>query len=127
MVSVFLSTWYELPPALQVGSLATFVGLATVNALAYALLADRLRATISRPAVDLGRAPQCLHDPSSVTAFAIPRVRPDRSEVIRCGSPRRASGCARFTRPSPLQDPVLDPPLERRYGPPPGRRNAIIR
>ncbi|MBT8411972.1 MAG: LysE family translocator [Octadecabacter sp.] len=31
--------------------IATFVGLAALNALAYALLADRLRATIRRPAV----------------------------------------------------------------------------
>ncbi len=31
--------------------IATFVGLAAVNALAYALLADRLRQTIGRPAV----------------------------------------------------------------------------
>ncbi|QBF32929.1 LysE family translocator [Thalassococcus sp. S3] len=31
--------------------IATFVGLATLNALAYALLADRLRATIGRPSV----------------------------------------------------------------------------
>ena len=31
--------------------IATFVGLATINALAYALLADRLRATIKRPAI----------------------------------------------------------------------------
>lgn len=31
--------------------IATFVGLATINALAYALLADRLRARITRPAV----------------------------------------------------------------------------
>ncbi len=31
--------------------IATFVGLATINALAYALLADKLRAKISRPSV----------------------------------------------------------------------------
>ena len=31
--------------------IATFVGLAALNALAYALLADRMRATIRRPAV----------------------------------------------------------------------------
>ncbi|MEJ6401360.1 LysE family translocator [Yoonia sp. 2307UL14-13] len=31
--------------------IGTFVGLAAVNALAYALLADRLRATIKRPAI----------------------------------------------------------------------------
>ena len=31
--------------------IATFVGLAAINALAYALLADRLRATIKRPAI----------------------------------------------------------------------------
>lgn len=31
--------------------ITTFVGLATLNALAYALLADRLRATIGRPGV----------------------------------------------------------------------------
>ncbi|TCP43077.1 hypothetical protein EV662_102270 [Rhodovulum marinum] len=31
--------------------IATFVGLAALNALAYALLADRLRAQIRRPAV----------------------------------------------------------------------------
>lgn len=31
--------------------IATFVGLATLNALAYAILADRLRMTIKRPAV----------------------------------------------------------------------------
>lgn len=31
--------------------IATFVGLAAINALAYALLADRLRAKIARPAV----------------------------------------------------------------------------
>ena len=31
--------------------IATFVGLAGLNALAYALLADRLRATIKRPAI----------------------------------------------------------------------------
>lgn len=31
--------------------IATFVGLAAINALAYALLADRLRATIGRPRV----------------------------------------------------------------------------
>lgn len=31
--------------------IATFVGLATINVLIYALLADRLRATIRRPAV----------------------------------------------------------------------------
>ena len=34
--------------------IATFVGLAAVNALAYALLADRLRATIARPRVVTG-------------------------------------------------------------------------
>lgn len=33
--------------------IATFVGLAAINALAYALLADRLRATIKRPGVIL--------------------------------------------------------------------------
>ena len=31
--------------------IATFVGLAWINALAYALLADRLRQTIRKPAV----------------------------------------------------------------------------
>ncbi len=31
--------------------IATFVGLAAINSLAYALLADRLRATIRRPNV----------------------------------------------------------------------------
>ena len=31
--------------------IVTFVGLAAINALAYALLADRLRARIARPAV----------------------------------------------------------------------------
>ena len=31
--------------------IATFVGLAAINALAYALLADRLRGTIRRPRV----------------------------------------------------------------------------
>ncbi len=40
------------PFAVQAAILtATFVGLAAMNALAYALLADRLRATIRRPAV----------------------------------------------------------------------------
>jgi len=34
--------------------IATFVALATLNALAYALLADRLRATIARPGVITG-------------------------------------------------------------------------
>lgn len=34
--------------------IATFVGLAALNALAYALLADRLRATIGRPSVITG-------------------------------------------------------------------------
>jgi len=33
--------------------IATFVGLAAINALAYALLADRLRARISRPSVQM--------------------------------------------------------------------------
>ena len=35
---------------------ATFVGLAALNALAYALLADRLRGAIARPAVVTGLA-----------------------------------------------------------------------
>jgi threonine/homoserine/homoserine lactone efflux protein len=34
--------------------IATFVGLAAINALAYALLADRLRQTIGRPRVIIG-------------------------------------------------------------------------
>ncbi|MEM8536470.1 MAG: LysE family translocator [Pseudomonadota bacterium] len=42
----------EAPLIPQFGILiSTFVGLATINALAYALLADQLRATIKRPAV----------------------------------------------------------------------------
>ena len=34
--------------------IATFVGIAALNALAYAVLADRLRQTINRPAVITG-------------------------------------------------------------------------
>ncbi|MEM9845340.1 MAG: LysE family translocator [Pseudomonadota bacterium] len=49
-VPQFISVGHPLMPqfALLIG---TFVGLAAVNALAYALLADRLRVAISRPRV----------------------------------------------------------------------------
>ncbi|MEM6409880.1 MAG: LysE family translocator [Pseudomonadota bacterium] len=49
-VPQFISVGHPLMPqfALLIG---TFVGLAAVNALAYALLADRLRVAISRPGV----------------------------------------------------------------------------
>ena len=49
-VPQFLSPEQRLLPQFAV-LIATFVGLAALNALAYALLADRLRATIARPNV----------------------------------------------------------------------------
>jgi len=49
-VPQFLSVDAPLIPQLSI-LIATFVGLATVNALAYALLADKLRAKIARPSV----------------------------------------------------------------------------
>ncbi|MCR9085831.1 MAG: LysE family translocator [Rhodobacteraceae bacterium] len=50
LVPQFLDT--EIPSAPQVAVLiATFVGLAALNALAYALLADRLRTRFARPRV----------------------------------------------------------------------------
>jgi threonine/homoserine/homoserine lactone efflux protein len=56
--------------------IATFVGLATINALTYALLADRLRARISRPSVIawLSRAGGGALVAMGVAAAAIPRA-----------------------------------------------------
>lgn len=52
-VPQFVTTGAPLAPQFAI-LVATFVGLATLNALAYALAADRLRATIRRPAVIAG-------------------------------------------------------------------------
>lgn len=52
-VPQFLRPEAPLPPQFAV-LIGTFVGLAALNALAYALLADRLRATIGRPKVITG-------------------------------------------------------------------------
>jgi threonine/homoserine/homoserine lactone efflux protein len=49
-VPQFIVTDAALPPQFAI-LVATFVGLAAVNALAYALLADKLRRVISRPSV----------------------------------------------------------------------------
>ncbi|MGR3661912.1 MAG: LysE family translocator [Paracoccaceae bacterium] len=49
-VPQFLRPEFSLAPQFAI-LIATFVGLAGLNALAYALLADRLRASIERPAV----------------------------------------------------------------------------
>lgn len=49
-VPQFIRTDAALAPQFAI-LIATFVGLATINALVYALLADRLRARISRPSV----------------------------------------------------------------------------
>ena len=49
-VPQFISVNSALLPQFAI-LIATFVGLAAVNALAYALLADKLRARISRPSV----------------------------------------------------------------------------
>ncbi|MBL4767298.1 MAG: LysE family translocator [Rhodobacteraceae bacterium] len=51
----FLTPGAPLIPQFSI-LIATFVGLATLNALAYALLADRLRRTIARPSVITGLA-----------------------------------------------------------------------
>jgi homoserine/homoserine lactone efflux protein len=52
-VPQFLTPGLPLIPQLAI-LIATFVRLATVNALAYALLADKLRRTIARPSVITG-------------------------------------------------------------------------
>ena len=52
-VPQFLTPGTPLVPQFTI-LIATFVGLATLNALAYALLADRLRRTIARPSVITG-------------------------------------------------------------------------
>ena len=52
-VPQFLTPGLPLVPQFAI-LIATFVGLATLNALAYALLADRLRRTIARPSVITG-------------------------------------------------------------------------
>ncbi|MFT5343213.1 MAG: threonine/homoserine/homoserine lactone efflux protein [Paracoccaceae bacterium] len=52
-VPQFLTPGTPLMPQFAI-LIATFVGLATLNALAYALLADRLRSTIARPSVITG-------------------------------------------------------------------------
>jgi threonine/homoserine/homoserine lactone efflux protein len=49
-VPQFVATDRDLLPQFAI-LIATFVGLAALNALAYALLADRLRGAITRPAV----------------------------------------------------------------------------
>ena len=49
-VPQFLDASAPLPPQFAI-LIATFVGLAALNAMAYALLADRLRARIGRPSV----------------------------------------------------------------------------
>ncbi|MDC1397076.1 LysE family translocator [Octadecabacter sp.] len=49
-VPQFIRTDAALAPQFAI-LIATFVSLATINVLVYALLADRLRATISRPSV----------------------------------------------------------------------------
>jgi len=49
-VPQFISLNAPLPPQFAI-LIATFVGLAAINSLAYALLADRLRQTIRRPGV----------------------------------------------------------------------------
>jgi len=49
-VPQFISPQNPLLPQFSI-LIATFVGLATINVLAYAFLADRLRATIRRPVV----------------------------------------------------------------------------
>jgi homoserine/homoserine lactone efflux protein len=52
-VPQFLTPGLPLIPQFAI-LIATFVGLATLNALAYALLADKLRRTIARPSVITG-------------------------------------------------------------------------
>ncbi|MEH6403762.1 MAG: LysE family translocator [Sneathiella sp.] len=49
-VPQFITTTAPLAPQFAI-LIATFVGLATINTLAYALLADRLRSKIGRPSV----------------------------------------------------------------------------